>query len=210
MADADALLIQFAREPVPGRVKTRLVPALGESGACELHTELVTHTCQQLLSTRLGRVELWVDGDVRHPLFLRCLDDGVCSVHRQQGEDLGARMLFALSDGLSRADKVLLVGSDCPSLDAGYLQAALEELDDIDSVIGPAEDGGYVLIGATAVHEALFRGINWGASTVLEETLSIARRIGLGVALLDPRPDIDRPEDLQHWQGAAGGQAPAT
>ena len=205
----DILLIQFARTPVRGGVKTRLVPALGEAGACELHAELVRHSCRQLLDAALGPVELWVSGDQRHTLFAECLRMGASSVREQQGDDLGERMLQALQDGLERFGRVLLVGSDCPGLDAGYLQDAADALAETPLVFGPALDGGYVLVGATAVCSELFTDIAWGEASVLTATLARADALGWPVATLAPRADIDRPEDLRYWQGPAPSHEPA-
>jgi len=199
----DVLLIQFAKAPVPGKVKTRLVPELGEQGACELHAALVQHTCRQLLASALGSVEIWVAGQHSGQLFQACLATGADTLRQQQGADLGTRMYSALKDGLGRAKKVLLVGSDCPGLDRDYLRAAVAALDSYPVVLGPAEDGGYVLIGATAIDEQLFAGVHWGEASVLAETMANVDSINWRVGLLDPRSDIDRPEDLQHWQGTA-------
>ena len=205
----DTLLIQFARSPVRGGVKTRLVPALGEKGACELHIALVRHTCRQLLDAALGPVELWVSGDDQHALFTECLAMGACALHVQQGSDLGERMLLALEDGLERFERVLLVGSDCPGLDPGYLRSAIDALRGVSTVFGPALDGGYVLVGATAVDRGLFTDIAWGESSVLAATLARADELGWAVTTLEARADIDRPEDLQHWHGAGADLQPA-
>ena len=205
----DVLLIQFARSPVRGGVKTRLVPALGEQGACDLHITLVRHTCRQLLDAALGPVEIWVSGDNQHPLFADCLTLGASGLREQQGEDLGERMYRALQDGLRRFRRVLLVGSDCPALDPDYLKSAADTLDDVPVVFGPALDGGYVLVGARDIDRELFRGIAWGGPSVLASTLQRADALGCAVATLNSRPDIDRPEDLRHWQAAGLNPAPA-
>ena len=206
---SETLLIQFARSPVVGGVKTRLVSELGEDGACALHIELVRHTCAQLVDAAVGPVEIWVAGDRQHPLFADCLDLGAWGLREQCGSDLGARMHGALTDGLERFDRVLLVGSDCPGLDKHYLASAGAALDRVPVVFGPALDGGYVLVGARAVTEELFRGIAWGESSVLAETLERAQSLGWPVATLATRADIDRPEDLQRWRGDAAKPAPA-
>ena len=197
----DVLLIQFARSPVRGGVKTRLVPALGEQGACDLHIALVRHTCRQLLDAALGPVEIWVSGNDQHPLFADCLALGASQLREQRGGDLGERMFRALQDGLRRFRRVLLVGSDCPGLDSSYLESAADALDHVPVVFGPALDGGYVLVGAREVDMDLFTDIAWGESSVLASTLQRAHALGCAVATLEARPDIDRPEDLQHWQG---------
>ena len=140
-------------------------------------------------------------GDRQHPLFSECLDLGASGLREQCGSDLGERMYSALLDGLERFDRVLLVGSDCPGLDTQYLTSAGAALDRVPVVFGPALDGGYVLVGARAVDEGLFREIAWGQESVLATTLQRAESLGIDVEMLEPRADIDRPEDLQHWRG---------
>jgi rSAM/selenodomain-associated transferase 1 len=196
----ETLLIQFARSPAPGQVKTRMIPALTAQQASELHGELVLHSCRQLLAAELGPLELWVAGDPDHAVFTRCLRLGASVLRQQEGVDLGARMYHALRDGLERYDRVLLVGSDCPGIDAAYLREALQALDTAPVVFGPALDGGYVLVGAVAVDEGLFTGVAWGSAEVLARSLERAAGIGIQPALLEPLADIDRPQDLAIWR----------
>ena len=203
-ATREALVIQFAREPCPGRVKTRMQPILSAEQACALHCELLLWTCEALCSASLADVELWVAGDAGHPVFQRCAEMGLGDVRRQRGEDLGERMYNAICDGLGRYRKVLLVGSDCPAIDRAYLEAALVALDSNSLVLGPATDGGYVLIGATRIEQGLFSGVSWGRDTVLTETLERAAELGIHWVELAVKPDIDRPEDLPLWQELRG------
>ncbi len=195
------LLQQFAKAPEPGRVKTRMLPRLSPAEACALHSELVLWTCETLLDSGLGSVELWVAGDPSAGLFRECASRGPLALRRQVGSDLGSRMRHALNDGLNRTDRVLLVGSDCPALSCGYLQRALAALDSVDMVLGPALDGGYVLIGARRPVDAVFAGVSWGSPRVLAQTLARAGAAEITVARLEPLQDVDRPEDLSHWQG---------
>ncbi|MEM1113812.1 MAG: TIGR04282 family arsenosugar biosynthesis glycosyltransferase [Pseudomonadota bacterium] len=197
---ADLILQQFARSPVPGRVKTRLQPALGPEQACDVHRDLVTWTADQLLASGLGVVELWVAGEADDPLFQMLLARGVAALRIQEGEDLGARMCAALRDGCGRASGALLVGSDCPGIDAAYLAMAAASIKGADLVLGPAEDGGFVLIGGRkAPPPALFDDTIWGSSSVLDSTLKRAAQLGLDVSLLPCLRDIDRLEDLDFW-----------
>ncbi len=134
---------------------------------------------------------------------------GMDAVRQQQGGDLGARMLFALNHGLARYPRVLLVGSDCPELDADYLGRAAAALLQHELVLGPARDGGYVLLGARRPVAPLFADMPWGSDRVLELTLQRARAMGLATALLEPLNDVDRPADLLHWEAlrAAGNRS---
>ena len=204
-ADATAvaggtLLIQFARAPVVGAVKTRMTPHLSPEQACALHSELVLWTCRTLVDSGYGSVELAVTGATDHPLFQRCRGYGVTAVTRQWGEGLGERMFNALAAGLARHDRVVLVGSDCPSIDRSYLAAALAALERQTLVLGPAEDGGYVLVGARAIRPEMFEGIPWGTDRVYAETARRLRQLNRTWAALPPLADIDRPEDLAIWR----------
>ncbi|MEM1155527.1 MAG: TIGR04282 family arsenosugar biosynthesis glycosyltransferase [Pseudomonadota bacterium] len=196
----DCLLLQFAREPVAGQVKTRMLPQLTAEEASHLHSELVLFTAQRLLSAAVGPVELEVAGNPLHPLFQRCCSLGVADCRAQRGDDLGGRMRNALQAGLSRSRKVILVGSDCPGLDTRYLSAAAEALESEDIVLGPAHDGGYVLVGARRLVWEMFENIEWGSETVMASTRSRLRAAGVGWSELNALSDIDRPTDLPLWE----------
>jgi rSAM/selenodomain-associated transferase 1 len=198
------LLQQFARLPVPGAVKTRLQPQLSAEEACVVHGELMLLTATSLMGSELGKGELWLDRPGTHPVVSHCLALGLAGPLLQRGEDLGERMARALCDGLARAERVLLVGSDCPALDPSYLAAAVAALDDSELVFGPAEDGGFVLVGARRVPPGLFSGIDWGRDDVLAQCLRQLQELGEGAAQLEPRWDVDRPEDLRRWRGDPG------
>jgi len=194
------LLLQFAREPVVGAVKTRMMPELSASEACELHCELVLWTSDSLLAAGLGPVEMVVAGAVEHPLFVRCRDRGLAGIGRQRGEGLGERMYHALAGGLLRYERVILVGSDCPGIDRQYLHSAVMALDSTEVVLGPALDGGYVLVGARGINQGMFEGIVWGSDTVMASTRERLRQLAVKWTELPPLADIDRPEDLPVWQ----------
>jgi rSAM/selenodomain-associated transferase 1 len=197
----NTLFIQFARSPQVGQVKTRLVPALGEEGACALHCELVRWTSRTLVDAGLAEVELHVAGELSHPLFQDCLDAGVARVLPQRGRDLGERMHNALADGLRRSRSVVLVGSDCPGIGRDYLAQAGAALERAPVVIGPALDGGYVLIGARDIRASVFQGVDWGTGEVYRQTVENLRRLGWRWEALAALADIDRPQDLALWQG---------
>lgn len=197
---ADTLLVQFAREPLPGRVKTRMIPHLSAEQACALHSELVEWTSRQLLAADLGPVELCVAGNPEAELFARLQGQGVARITVQKGADLGQRMLRALQCGLARHGQVILVGSDCPALSPGYLQMAAAALAAAPVVLGPAADGGYVLIGARRIEAAVFAGVSWGGGDVYARTVENLARAGLDFTALPALADVDRPEDLPAWE----------
>ena len=195
--DERVLVAQLAREPVPGQVKTRLQPHLSALEAAQLHELMVEHVCAMLCSSAAGAIQLWVDGDPEAELFRRCREFGLSDVRIQQGGDLGQRMAHICEQGLLAHKAVILVGSDAPSIDNDYLNSAMGSLTEVDVVLGPALDGGYVLLGLRRFVPELFAGIHWGEHTVLVETLAVIDRLGWSYHLLDPLPDIDRPEDLR-------------
>lgn len=191
----DSVIAVFAKTPMPGAVKTRLVPVLGEVGALRLHRALMSYTVNRVRDSRLAPFELWLS----HP---GPADDLVAQLAPEQLKlqaegDLGARMLCASREILGRAAAVVIIGSDCPSIDGQYLEQALARLaggDDL--VLGPAEDGGYVLLGVSGIWPELFTGIAWGGPGVFAATLERVAGLDLRHSVLEPRWDVDRPEDL--------------
>ena len=180
------MIIVFARAPVPGQAKTRLVPRLGEWRAAQLHARLTRHAVRTALAARCGPVELHATR--RHRLF-RGL--GV-ALRVQKGKDLGERMYRALAKARRPA---ILIGTDCPMLTPADLRRALRWLQGgCDVVLAPAQDGGYALIGARRVSPAMFEGIEWGGERVYDETR--ARLSGYRWRALRRVWDVDRPEDL--------------
>jgi uncharacterized protein len=190
-------LIIFAREPVPGRVKTRLIPALGAQGAARLYRHLLGIALRAGAATPCARRQLWCAGaPAEGSECARLAAVHGCTWHHQGAGDLGARMLSALAEALAAADRAILIGSDCPDYTSAYLSAAFAALDDHDAVLGPAADGGYVLIGLRRPATALFAGMPWGTASVLDRTRAALIRLGWSWHELPTRRDLDRPEDL--------------
>ena len=197
----------FAKTPRRGAVKTRIQPLLGEDGALSLHKSLIQFVFKSLDEAALCRVELWVavgDGSLEGDSLHEEVFTSICNIRNikaQSEGDLGVRMATCARLVLQRADYVVLVGADCPSVDADYLRRALGHLDaGADIVIGPAEDGGYVLLGLRAVPDCLFIDMPWGTADVMETTRARLLAQGLGWVELEPRWDVDRPEDLPRWE----------
>ena len=181
------MIIVFAKAPVPGETKTRLIPRLGEWRAARLHKRLILHTLNTARAARCGEVEL--HGTRRHGFFKNLK----VPFRLQRGEELGERMYHALSKAKKPA---ILIGSDCPMLTAEDLRRAARWLrGGTDVVLGPAEDGGYALIGARRVSRALFEGIAWGSDEVYEGT--VKKLVGYRWRALRRMWDVDRPEDLE-------------
>jgi rSAM/selenodomain-associated transferase 1 len=144
----DARLLIMSKAPVPGQVKTRLIPLLGAAPAAGLYAGLVRDCLAMSTAAGLCPVELWCSPSAGHPFFRRCHADFPVRLYSQSPGDLGQRMSRALQSALCRARHVMLIGADCPALTAADLEEALQLLvRGTDAVLGPATDGGYYLIG---------------------------------------------------------------
>lgn len=184
----------LARAPVAGQVKTRLIPALGAQGACDVQQMLLMRALQ-LPVTGFSERFLWLDGLPTAQLQASAEALGWTLVEQPAG-DLGERMRLIATLGLAESDGVVLIGNDCPAIDSGFLQAACAALDDHSVVIGPAEDGGYVLLGLRKKEVNLFADMPWGTDQVLALTLQRLSQQGCKPELLPTLWDVDRPEDL--------------
>jgi len=191
-------LILFTKAPIAGKVKTRFVPALGEEGALRLYQKLLAHQIA-LIKEYTGAIsEMYVTSDPTHPEF----ENFPGNIFVQSGDDLGERMHHALEHSFSTYTSTVLIGSDCPGIDYAYLDSAFTALEEgFDAVLGPAEDGGYVLIGlrsGVAERSAeLFQNVSWGTNTVLAQTRSLLQSNHLLWKELPVMHDIDKPSDLE-------------
>lgn len=191
-------LIVFGRYPRPGSVKTRLIPALGPMGAAELQRRMTEHCLGTALAARVAPVEYCCTGAAGSRVQ-RWLRRYPVKVGTQMPGDLGRRMYHSLKSALDRGcRRVVLVGTDIPTMQAGHLQAAFEALEDHDTVLGPSRDGGFWLVGMSRPVD-IFQGIAWGSPHVLAQTLAAVRRKGLSAARLNTLNDVDSPEDLHEW-----------
>lgn len=202
----------FAKAPVAGQAKTRLMPALGSEGSALLARQLLVHAVQQAAQLPWAALELCVSPDTSHPAFAEAQqiakdmvpekgkDKGqACWTLSAQGDgDLGQRMHRALARGLSRHAAVLLMGTDAPGLDASVLHQAAQALQTHDAVFVPAFDGGYALVGLRHPVPALFEGMVWSTPQVMADTRVRAHQAGLLWRELAPVHDIDEPSDLHH------------
>lgn len=196
-ASSPVRVLVFAKAPVPGEVKTRLSGVLGADGAAALYRRMLRRTVAVATAARIGPVELCCAPTPADAEFEALRARYRVELSPQCGADLGARMWCAAAAGLTKATAVLLIGADCPALTAGYLRDAGSCLmDGADAVIGPAEDGGYVLLGLKRIASALFSEIPWGGPCVLAETSERLRALGWSYVQLPTLWDVDRPEDL--------------
>ena len=199
--EARECLIIFTRYPEPGKTKTRLIPVVGAEGAATLQrkmTEDKLAEVEKLQAFYPLPVEVHFAGGNKQ-LMQDWLGSSI--IYRRQSEgDIGCRMASAFQVSFQAGmNSVVLIGTDCPDLNAKLIAQAFQELDQHDLVLGPAQDGGYYLIGLHRLIPELFTGISWSTAEVLQQTQSIAQRLELAVAYLPLLRDIDRPEDLSVW-----------
>ena len=197
----------FAKAPVAGQCKTRLIPVVGAEGAANLHQRLVRHRLESTVAWRRdlegARVELWCAPDTAHPFFAECVRDFGVTLHAQTGPDLGARMWLSLCGAVAHGERPVLVGTDCPWLTIDDIKDAFNALDTADAVFAPAHDGGYVLVGLARAVPELFAGINWGTNQVMSATRTAAKRTRTRLTELRTLPDLDTPDDLARLKSDA-------
>lgn len=190
-------VIVFAKAPIAGSVKTRLIPRLGAAGAASLHAAMVERAVATAITAGIGPVELACTPDPSHRFFKSIGCQYQVSLSDQGAGDLGDRMCRALGRAVHEEGAGVIIGTDCACLDGAYLQAAHAALEAGASVVlGPAEDGGYVLIGACIQFSQMFCGIQWGTETVLADTRALLIDGGVLSHELAMLWDVDRPADL--------------
>lgn len=191
----------FAKAPSPGRVKTRMQPVLTPEESLALHCDLLKLCCDNLSSLDSNRfqVELHV---TEQSEFLNKLAKGHGFLLKiQNGANLGARMSNAVRQSLQEYRAVLLVGADCPSVDAALVNRVGDSLRRNRVVMVPALDGGYVALGLTKHAPELFCNMPWGKETVAQETATRIKQLGWSCEFFPAEADIDRPEDLKYLRG---------
>lgn len=183
----------FARAIVPGKTKTRLVPALGPGGAAEFHRALVADALRKVagLKGNTARYLFAAGGELPSEIV-----PGVFLSRRQQGRDLGRRLERAFGELLRQHSRVVVMGTDSPALAPALLRLALEELRASDAALGPCPDGGYYLIGLRRMARGLFGKVRMGTEFAFRDTLDSLLARGFSCSVLEPCPDIDRPQDL--------------
>jgi rSAM/selenodomain-associated transferase 2/rSAM/selenodomain-associated transferase 1 len=186
----------FAKAPVAGFAKTRLIPRLGAAGAAELQRNLTEHAVRAAVEAGVGPVALWCMPDCAHPSFADLQQRYGVTLHAQAGADLGARMAHAV-EAMAPAGPVLLMGTDCAVITPAHLKRCAEALAVADVAAIPVEDGGYYVLALRRPQPALFDGIAWSMPTVFAETQAKAAAAGLTLKAFEPLWDIDRPEDYE-------------
>jgi uncharacterized protein len=196
-------IILFARDPVVGQVKTRLHPFLSKEVIFELYTHFLRDSIQ-----KIGRVKsvdrfVGVYPSDASGFFSRLNAECTLEIFFQEGKDLGEKMAHAFESRFSEGyERVVLIGSDSPSLPVAYIERALDSEKDL--TIGPSTDGGYYLIGMSGQRVDIFEDVAWGSDAVLRQTLDRVKKTGCSLELLPPWYDVDRPEDLKFLQTHLG------
>jgi hypothetical protein len=189
-------LILFAKQPLPGEVKTRLLPDYSPERAAEIAAFLIRATVELAVSAWPGDVALHVWPDVDHPLFQELAREFHIRLAPQAGGDLGARMLSALRAGVERNGCAAVMGCDVPHCAWNVLDQANGWLARGKNVLGPTEDGGYYFIGLQEARPELFENMPWGGKQLLSMTLARAEALGMEFDLLAQLRDIDTARDL--------------
>jgi hypothetical protein len=192
----------LAKAPIAGSAKTRLIPLLGETGAAELHQQLTFQALETACAASLGNVTLFTASEIDHPFFSECVRRFGVTLVPQQGNDIGERMLHAIQHLKKALSCVLLIGTDCPALTPDNLRVAANSLHGQSRMVFiPAEDGGYVLVGATDVAPIAFSDVNWGTSDVMRQTRQQLSSIGWKQSRdwqeLPALWDVDLPDDYR-------------
>jgi len=188
------VVLVFQKNEVLGKVKTRLASGMGDLRALEIYKHLIQLTYSVLEDVSAPVWTYFSDfiPETVNPPIEKCFV--------QEGHDLGERMANAFGRSFeSGMEKVVLIGTDCPTLQSQHLNQAFEALTNSDLVLGPATDGGYYLIGMKRRSDYLFEGISWSTAAVLSQTLAVATAHGLDFTLLDELSDIDTQEDWERY-----------
>jgi len=186
------LLLVFTKNPVAGKVKTRLAKDIGNLKALEIYKFLLEHSAQFTATVNASKQVYYSDSVNMDDIW----DNKLYSKRKQEGEDLGKRMLNAFENGFREGfESVIVIGSDMYDIDTIDIEYAFQELENHDYVIGPASDGGYYLLGMKALNSKVFRNKEWGTSSVLKDTMEDLR--DADVKLLETRNDVDLLEDIE-------------
>lgn len=199
-------LLIFAREPVLGRVKTRLAADIGPEAALATYRELLALTAAAVAAAQVPATVWLAEAPTEstpgvHASAARPEWPGLPWQVQPAADSLGARMAHAFAEAFAAgAGRVVIIGTDCPGLTADLLQQAFVQLATHDLVVGPADDGGYYLLGMKKLHASLFINKQWSTAAVLPATLADAEHLGLRVAQLPTLADIDSGSDLAAWR----------
>ncbi len=195
----------FAKAPLPGLAKTRLIPSLGAEGSAQLARRMLHHTIDEALRADVGIVELCVAPDLEDPIWTKLALPASLILSTQGEGDLGMRLARASQRVTDNGEAILLIGTDCPGLTANVLRKAANSLDGHDSCLAPVSDGGYALLGVRHHLPELYSDIPWSTHIVAELTRQRILKAGWSFFELDKLHDVDEPDDL-HWVPSEWGE----
>ena len=190
---SEKLLVIFVKNARMGKVKTRLAATIGDENALKIYIHLLNHTAEICAEVNAHRAVFYSDmieeaDEFMVPHFQKYL---------QNGSDLGEKMMNAFLKGFAKGyEKILIIGSDCYELNTGIIEQGFKALEDHDTVIGPASDGGYYLLGMKKLNKQLFQNKEWSTNNVLLDTLLDFKNLGLTYTLLPTLTDVDEEKDL--------------
>jgi hypothetical protein len=187
-------IVIFAKAPVPGKVKTRLISALGDEGAARLARRMLRDTLREASKVGVAEVELSADPEPSHAAWQDLLPE--IHVTEQGPGDLGDRLARAAKRVAADGQRVIFIGTDCPALDERRLRQACWELESHDAVIHPTFDGGYALLGLARFDPSIFSGIEWSTSSVARVTMARIAALGWSLHIGETLQDVDEPRDL--------------
>jgi rSAM/selenodomain-associated transferase 1 len=190
-------LIIFAKEPKRDKIKTRLSNYLSSSQCVKLYRAFLKDTMGMIKDVKCSRKIIAFDSDTKNPKYLKSIAPHFI-FYRQKGKNLGQRMHNVFKFAARNPSKIVIIGSDSPTLPSGYIEEAFRKLDRNDIVIGPSRDGGYYLIGLKKACGGLFKGIKWSSDRVLEKTVMNAAALKKKIFLLEKWYDVDKLEDLDY------------
>jgi rSAM/selenodomain-associated transferase 2/rSAM/selenodomain-associated transferase 1 len=193
-------IVIIAKAPIEGFAKTRLIPALGIQGAADVAKKLLQHTINQVAEAQLNSVELCVAPDKNHAAWQEVKIPNQFIITNQIQGDLGARLAEVTKRTIDAEEAVILIGTDCPSIDAKLLEKVALLLEEKDTVIIPATDGGYVLLALNYFDKTLFTNISWSTETVYAETINRIESLNWNYISLPAMHDIDTEDDLKNLQ----------
>jgi len=189
-------IVIFAKVPIPGKAKTRLIPTLGESGAAHLAHRMLLATVAEAEAAGLSIPELCATPHPNDPEWQAFQPSAKIRLTDQGDGDLGERVGRAASRVIREGENVLLIGTDCPGLDRHKLREAAATLVINDAVIYPTLDGGYALLGLRHFDASLFEDIAWSGPKVAADTICRIETLGWSLSVGEALRDVDEPEDL--------------
>lgn len=191
----------FSKAPVEGYCKTRLIPYLGKKETVQLHMDMVQKTIATAKKIINADVQLWCKPSKQHVFFQKMAKQNSLTLHDQDGEILGSIMNNAAHIFADKYTNIVQIGTDCPYIDANYINSSIAKLnDETKVVIGPANDGGYVLLAKNQYYMEMYDDINWGTSNVLQQLEDNLQKLAINYYKLKPLTDIDTFDDFKMWK----------